>query len=110
MPRFIMLRRDETTGFWENTGAVVGEVAEYENKLPEHAAVEQMTRGGVYVAVPVDAWLMFEAEASVTVKPVLRHAQVAQIEEGEASLPEEERGADPLEDDDMAGMQQGPKL
>lgn len=109
MPRFIMIRRDEATGFWENVGGITGEVEEHENKLPEEAAVEQMKRGGVYIAVPIDAWLLWDAEATVTVKPVMRREEMEQIEREEASLPNHDPVLDPLEDEDMVGMQQGPR-
>lgn len=111
--KFVMLRKGEGHT-WEHVGAqdvAVNEDGQATSSagllvLPEVRAVEQIGRAGVYVAVPFQDWLLFEAEAEVIVKPVARPSAPAEAQ----AEPGERDGLETLDDDpDMEGMTQGPR-
>lgn len=109
--KFVVLRRDDD-GRWEHLGpASAVEVPDLTDdepgRIPEQEAVEKVGFAGVFLPIPFDRWLLFEAEAQVTVRPVMRKP------DGPTTPRVEERllvGDDEVEvDPDLAGLTQGPK-
>jgi hypothetical protein len=119
--KFICLRRDEQ-GKWEHLGPQSAvEVPDLTDEDPgrilEHEAVEMVGLAGVFLPIPFDRWLLFEAEAQVTVKPVLRRVEIPArtARPGEIEA-EDDAAGEPRDDDDEArldsdldGLTQGPK-
>lgn len=118
--KFICLRRDDQ-GKWEHLGPQSAvEVPDLTDDDPgrilEHEAVEMVGLAGVFLPIPFNAWLLFEAEAQVTVKPVRRVDPPARsVRPGEIEAEDEAAGEPRDEDDeasldhDLDGLTQGPK-
>jgi hypothetical protein len=100
MEKFVMLRRRDD-GAWEHVGAQEVEVEEHENVAPQVRAAKQVGTAGVFVAVPFEDWVMLEAEAQITVRPVGRMPRPGEIE-AEDNASGEPR--DDLDPDDLEGM------
>lgn len=104
--KVIVLRKDGDR--WEQVGAVeIEQIESMEGLAPETLAMLQQdavkelaARGGVFVAIPMEVWTLFEAEASVTVRPVPRvGAEPAQALDDE-----------PFHDPELEGMTQRGRL
>ena len=112
MEKFVILRRRDD-GAWEHVGAQEVEIDEHEDVVPQVRATEQVGMAGVFVAVPFEDWVILEAEAHVTVKPVGRRVEVPREAMAADGVPRSDGLDERLladDDSDMEGLTQGPKL
>lgn len=98
--KFVVLRRmpgADKAELWERIGAT--DVAEEGADMPEQRAVNEVAReGGVYLAIPMGDWLLFEVEARLEVRPVLRPEQIAD-QEAEVAVPSLVQGEEETDED-----------
>lgn len=88
--KFVVLRRRAEQGsadVWEHVGAADVEASEDDSTMPELYAVEKTaTQGGQHIAIPMEHWLLFDVEAKLEVRPVIRQAEVEAAAEPEQEL------------------------
>jgi hypothetical protein len=107
--KWLVLKRAEgdlPPGLWLQSGTA--ETPDEGDRLAlETQAVRQVADGrGIFAVVPFDEWSLHEAEARIVSHPVPKL-----IDPGEPETPPEQDAATPelADDEDMAGLVQGPR-